>query len=232
MNPELLPYIDTAVAVVSAVGVPVSLFFAWRAAAAGRDAVREMRENRKMEAENRREQEEARQEERFEQEERHREARDEAEADRARLEWNQETERLAEIAQLVVEVREAALVLKEENRLREPSQIPPADGSEWPIRGLAHTHTFDAAQLRLRAALARVERLPNCRKLAGRRDHDPSRRGYYAGDEGRPFEVTSAVVLDCIRLSEEALDEVLGELRSRGGGWELEDDYHGDESYS
>ncbi|MDP9380972.1 MAG: hypothetical protein M3Q29_12655 [Chloroflexota bacterium] len=232
MDADLLPYIDTAVSVVNALAVLVALFFARQAAVAGLASVREMREARKMEEGYRREQEESHEQELMEQEERHREAREEAAAERERQQWNQKTERMAEIAQLVVEVRQSALVLKEENRLREPSQIPPADGSEWPIRGLAHTHTFDAAQLRLRAALARVERLPNCRKLAGRRDHDPSRRGYYAGDEGRPFEVTSAVVLDCIRLSEEALDEVLGELRSRGGGWELEDDYHGDESYS
>ncbi len=228
---DVLPYVDTAASVVNAVAVLVALFFARQAAVAGLASVREMKATRTIEEQYHREQEEAHQQELIEQDERHRQAQAEAEADRDRAEWNQETERLAQIAQLVVEVRESALVLKEENRLREPNQIPPADGSEWPIRGLTGTHIFDAAQLRLRAALARVERLPNCRKLAYRRDHDPSRRGYYAGDDGRPFEVTSAVVLDCIRLSEEALDEVLRALRSRGGGWELEDDYHGDESY-
>ncbi len=132
---EVVQIVGTVAGVLNTIVVAFALYYGKLATDAGRTAVREAEETWKMEEEYRQELREAHEQELIEQEERHRQAQDEAAAERARKEWSQGTERLAEIAQLVVEVREAALVLQEENRLREPSQIPPADGSEWPIRG-------------------------------------------------------------------------------------------------
>ncbi len=190
------------------------------AAEANLQAVKEAAESRRLEEEYRRELQDAQARQLFEEEERRERAEYEAKVERDSVKWNRTTERMSEIARLVIEVREAAQCLVEANGLRQPSQIPPEDGSEWPIRGLAHTYVFDSAQLRLRAALARVDGLPACRELADRRDL-PLRGPGLGYDHGaRPYEVTSAVLLDCIRLSEAALDEVTSKIYERGGSTE------------
>ncbi len=185
------------------------------AAEANLRAVEEAVESRRMEEEYRRELQDAQDRQILEEEERRQRAEYEAKVERDSVKWNRTTERMSEIARLVIEVREAAQRLVEANGLRQPSQVPPEDGSEWPIRNLSHTYAFDSAQLRLRAALAHVDGLRACRDLANRRDRPPRRPEVGYNDEARPYEVTSAVLLDCIRLSEAALDEVISAIYNR-----------------
>ncbi len=182
---HLLGWVDVATVLnlITTLAAVAALYFAWQSVRVGNQSVKLSRIARREEARYRSDEHRAR-------EQSH--AADEQY--RAAVEHAKERERLAEIGQLVAEVRAAA------------TQLRDTQSSTWTMGMVVnYSYILDGPQSKLRAAVLLHPDLSECWKLADRRDNTTAR------------EITPQVVVDCIRLSVTAFEEVEHALRSSTG---------------